>query len=79
MSHLLIAARLLCNSTGVVRSVIAKSDSNQAGAIRMAAIASVPHLGVTFGIVPGFAFDLSPDGHVLAVLSEGVLTIMRVP
>lgn len=38
----------------------------------------VPHYGVALGIVPGFTYDLSPDGHVLAVLSEGVLTIVRV-
>lgn len=38
----------------------------------------VPNYGVALGIVPGFAFDLSPDGHVLAVLSEGVLTIVKI-
>jgi hypothetical protein len=38
----------------------------------------VPHYGVALGIVPGFAIALSPDGHVLAVLSEGVLTIAKV-
>ena len=38
----------------------------------------VPHYGVALGIVPGFTFDLSPDGHVLAVLSEGVITIAKV-
>jgi len=38
----------------------------------------VRHYGVVLGIVPGFAFDLSPDGRVLTVLSEGVVTIARV-
>jgi hypothetical protein len=38
----------------------------------------VPHYGVALAIVPGFAFDLSPDGHTLAVLSEGILTIAKI-
>ena len=38
----------------------------------------VPHYGVALGIVPGFTFDLSPDGHVLAVLSEGIVTIAKI-
>ena len=36
-----------------------------------------PHYGVALGIIPGFTFDLSPDGNTLAVLSEGVLTITK--
>ena len=37
----------------------------------------VPHYGVALAIVPGFTFDISPDGRTLAVLSEGVLTIRK--
>jgi hypothetical protein len=37
----------------------------------------VPRYGVRLGIIPGFTFDLSPDGHILAVLSEGMLIITK--
>ena len=59
------------------RVVVYNSDSG-AQLTSLSVYPPVPHYGVALGIVPGFTFDLSPDGHVLAVLSEGVLTIARV-
>ncbi len=59
------------------RVVVYNSDSG-AQLTSLSVYPPVPHYGVALGIVPGFTFDLSPDGHVLAVLSEGVITIVKV-
>jgi hypothetical protein len=59
------------------RVVVYNSDSGTQLA-SLSVYPPVPHYGVALGIVPEFTVDLSPDGHVLAVLSEGVITIARV-
>jgi hypothetical protein len=59
------------------RIVVYRSDSG-AQVASLDIYPPVPHYGVKLGIVPGFAFDLSPDGHVLAVLSEGILRITKI-
>ncbi|HKV77343.1 MAG TPA: hypothetical protein VJP02_04345 [Candidatus Sulfotelmatobacter sp.] len=60
------------------RRVVVYSSESGAQLTSLSVYPPVPHYGVALGIVPGFAFDLSPDGRVLAVLSEGVLTIAKV-
>jgi hypothetical protein len=60
------------------RRVVVYNSESGAQLTSLIVYPPVPHYGVVLGIVPGFAFDLSPDGHVLAVLSEGVITIARV-
>lgn len=60
------------------RRVAVYSSESGAQLISLSVYPPVPHYGVALGIVPGFTFDLGPEGDVLAVLSEGVLTIAEV-
>jgi hypothetical protein len=59
------------------RVVVYESDSG-AQLTSLSIYPPVPHYGVALAIVPGFAFDISPNGHVLAVLSEGILRIAKI-
>jgi hypothetical protein len=62
----------------VARRVVVYSSESGTELMHLSVYPPVPHYGVLLGIVPGFTFDLSPDGHTLAILSEGVLTIAKV-
>jgi hypothetical protein len=62
----------------VARRVVVYSSDSGAPLTSLNIYPPVPHYGVVLGIVPGFTFDLSPNGHVLAVLSEGILTIAKI-
>jgi hypothetical protein len=60
------------------RRVVVYSSDSGAELSSLSIYPPVPHYGVALAIVPGFTFDLSPDGHSLAVLSEGILTTARI-
>lgn len=59
------------------RRVVIYSSESGTQVFSLGVYPPVPSYGVALGIIPGFTFDISPDGRVLAVLSEGVLQIAR--
>jgi hypothetical protein len=62
----------------VARRVVVYNSESGTQLARINVYPPIPHFGVFLGIIPGFTYDLSPDGHMLAVLSEGVLTLAKV-
>ncbi len=60
------------------RRIVVYSSDSGSQLTSVSVYPPVPHYGVALGIVPGFTFDLSPDGHILAVLSGGTLIVTKI-